>query len=112
MRREHDNVSCDARHDGAGQRLGRRRDAGRIAAGVLIFSVPDPRARWLIDLYIRYRRTSPVSDGEKKIPAVDLAECFARPSQLQAVRIQCGNPAINAVSHTDPKMLFSGVVHS
>ncbi|WP_156041794.1 hypothetical protein [Bradyrhizobium sp. URHD0069] len=32
MRREHDDGSVDARHDGAGQRNGRCGNAGRIAA--------------------------------------------------------------------------------
>jgi hypothetical protein len=35
MRREHDDVSGDARHHGTGQRHGRRGNAGRIAAGLL-----------------------------------------------------------------------------
>jgi hypothetical protein len=35
VRREHDNESGDAGHNGAGQRYGRRSDAGRIAAGLL-----------------------------------------------------------------------------
>jgi hypothetical protein len=35
MRREHDDESGNARHDGTGQRHGRRGNAGRIAAGLL-----------------------------------------------------------------------------
>jgi hypothetical protein len=35
MRREHDDESGNARHDGAGQRHGRRGNAGRVAAGLL-----------------------------------------------------------------------------
>jgi hypothetical protein len=36
MRREHDDESGNARHDGAGQRHRRRGNAGRIAAGLLM----------------------------------------------------------------------------
>jgi hypothetical protein len=52
MRREHDDESGDARHDGTGQRHWRRGNAGRIASGLLTGSVLDPRtiASALIDV--------------------------------------------------------------
>jgi two-component system OmpR family response regulator len=43
MRREHDDESGNARHDGAGQRHGRRGNAGRIAAGLLTGELASPR---------------------------------------------------------------------
>ncbi|MGD0846442.1 hypothetical protein [Bradyrhizobium sp.] len=43
MRGEHDDESGNARHHGAGQRHGRCRNAGRIAAGLLREKIPSLR---------------------------------------------------------------------
>jgi hypothetical protein len=44
MRREHDDESGNARHDGTGQRHGRRGNAGRSAAGLLTGQLASPDA--------------------------------------------------------------------
>jgi hypothetical protein len=58
MCREQDDEPGDARHDGTGQRHGRRGDAGRIAVGLLTGPIlePDPRTvvPALIDLPRRF----------------------------------------------------------
>jgi hypothetical protein len=52
LRRERDNEFGNAGHDGAGQRHGRRGNAGRIACSIAVWllrrnSLPDaPRAKW------------------------------------------------------------------
>jgi hypothetical protein len=72
LRREHDDGSGDARHNGAGQCHRSRGNAGRIATGLLTANLR--------------RRMSFVPHGAPQILAVDLAEGSKLRSQPQAAR--------------------------
>jgi hypothetical protein len=49
MRRKHDNESDDIRHDGTGQRHGRRGNAGCIASARLLMETTQPYTSYPID---------------------------------------------------------------